>query len=617
MLQIALSFIWGIAVLLSWVGWGRLIEAWVRDRDTVGRIDTGLCAGWGMTLMLLIGGVLNATAECGPAIIVSLVVLGLILFAIDLKGRRLTLTKMSLVQFEWGYTPLIVLLSIVYAASICWKLNWNGADDFLAYNLFPTEMLQRGAAIDPFSWRRLSTLGGYAFLQATLGVVSWPKTAFQLDIGLGSVLNALLLVAPLRRRGATPLAASLPAMLCVLLPLGRINTMCSEIAVAGFLILVRTMLIESTVPLRQQRRLAVLLGAICTAIVTLRPNFLPVVAAAIVAYFAFDLWKGDRTLSSVIVSLTLATGSAVVCLLPWSVALYHAGGSYFYPLMHGNDHGGAAMLMSSMPLLALVRFILGFFLRPKMLIVILAGLLALIGFQKQVLALWVAAVAGAALTVWKLNLGDYGNLTRYALPALAAAAVAAVAGLPFERRTFTGRAVTAAIGGIVGLLIVYNAVSPVGIIRDTLHSLTHVSSPIYPDRLPGEYAAAQAAIPAGKTVLAFVGFPFLFDQRRNVVYSADEAGIASPGAGYPFSAGATAVARYLRSNHIDFLICDDFSQPGATSRNEWTAGLASDSLIIRRTAAYIVGAMNCFDELVNASPHVVRSGSLRVISVGE
>ena len=614
MTHIALAVAWGLVILASWIGWGRLIARWVVG-SPASRVDVGLSAGWGMTLMLLLGGVLNAAGKCGPGIIITIVLLGFVCFGIDLliAKRDPSPLEAESRRDRWGYLPLVVLLAVVYTASVCWKSNWNEADDFLAYTLFPVEMLQRGSAIDPFSWRRLSTLGGYAFLQTPLAAVAWPQTAFQLDIGLGSLLSTLLLVPPLRRRSAPPWLAALPAMLCVLMPLGRINSMCSQLAVAGFLLLVRTMELETVHPPRRRARLWFLIGAVSTGIVTLRPNFLPVVGVAVMLNVALDVWSRKRSVGGAAASLAITGAGALLCLLPWSLSLYHAGNTYFYPLMHGNDHGGAALLVSSMPLPRLLRFILGFFLRPKMLVVVLAGLAAAVTLQKQVLSLWAAAVIGAALTVWKLNLGDYGNLTRYALPALVAAAVAAVASLPLERRSRSGRVLAGAMAGIVGLLVVYNCVNPVGIVRDSVESLAHLSSPLYPPQRPAEYVAAQAAVPRGKTVLAFVNYPFLFDQRRNVVYSADEAGIASPGAGYPFTAGATTVAAYLRDNHIDYLITDDFGRPGIVNRDLWTALLGSDNLISHRTAEYLLRSMNCFDALAKNAPNVVRSGPLRVI----
>ena len=68
--------------------------------------------------------------------------------------------------------------------------------------VLPLRMLEAGAALDPLNLRRLLTYGGYAFLQAQVGVVGSEANAYVVDPGLASVLIVMLLAGLRQRRGA-------------------------------------------------------------------------------------------------------------------------------------------------------------------------------------------------------------------------------------------------------------------------------------------------------------------------------------------------------------------------------------------------------------------------------
>jgi hypothetical protein len=55
-----LPFIWGLVILLSWAGYGRIVQRWVSGRSDQ-RLDFGLCAAFGVTVELLVGGLLVTT----------------------------------------------------------------------------------------------------------------------------------------------------------------------------------------------------------------------------------------------------------------------------------------------------------------------------------------------------------------------------------------------------------------------------------------------------------------------------------------------------------------------------------------------------------------------------
>lgn len=64
----------------------------------------------------------------------------------------------------------------------------------------------------------------------------------------------------------------------------------------------------------------------------------------------------------------------------------------------------------------------------------------------------------------------------------------------------------------------------------------------------------QNTLPEGEVFLARVDKPFLFDFRRNNILIVDEPGNASSPPGLPLFKGAEAVAQYLLSKSIRFVV---------------------------------------------------------------
>src|SRR5262245_56928154 len=85
MLNYVWAFSWGLAMLLASLGWGTVVE---RVLYPSRRRDPGHLAIWGLSLQVVVGGVLNLTAWAAARNLVGLVGLGLILFVVDLISSR-------------------------------------------------------------------------------------------------------------------------------------------------------------------------------------------------------------------------------------------------------------------------------------------------------------------------------------------------------------------------------------------------------------------------------------------------------------------------------------------------------------------------------------------------
>jgi hypothetical protein len=596
-----------LVVFASWIGWGQILFLFLPQipRD---RLGVGLLAGWGMCVMLFFGGVLNATVTCGVATLTALTVIGSVAAAFVFFRWHQRL------HFRAGYLPLFLLTLIVYSASVCWRYPWNPNDDFIAYLVYPIKMLQSGAAIDPFSLRRLSTLGGYSFLQATIAVVAQPQNAYLLDIGLGGILASLLTIPPLRRAGASPFLASLPGIICMTIPLGRINSMSTYLSVAAFLILFRTLNLLSESSDKTRIRLCWIAGLVAAGITTLRPNFLPVVGLALLV--SELLWP--IPLRQRIIEFSHMLAASICSIIPWSIALHAAANSWFYPIFPGNQRHEIELLSAHLSAPAEVRFIIAFFLHAKMLLLVLAGAIGLAGARAHVKAIWIAAVIGAAMVVSQISIGDYANLKRYVVPPIAAAAIVVWIDMQCGSgtlRRWLGRLLMVCSAFALSL---YSCFSISGSVRESLGSidsgLIH-RQPLYPDQLPQIYAQAQASLPPGRRILTMTDYPFLFDYHRNPIDSIDWPGFASPLPGLPFFQGSDALAKYLRDQSIDALIVSNFDDSTSIySRQLYQSGTSPDAQI-RRAATHELDLMRNIDELARTCLVLFNRDDLRVIQL--
>jgi len=600
MFQIAITFIWGLLVLLSFIGWGRLVGRWI---DRGASFDSGLCAGWGVAIVLLLGGILNATRMCGYGSVIAIVLVGFAAFATDLWRAPPRVRFPSV-----GFLPLAICLLAVYLTSLAFipRASWNFYDDYVAYLTYPIKMLQTGAADDPFSLRRLSTLGGSAFLQALACFPNWPRSAFLVDMGLGNIISCLLIIGFLRRCGESALMASIPCFALLLLPLGRLNTMFIMLGIAGFLTLFRTLLIASGATAQPRRRLCCIAGAIATGLVTLRPNFIPAVGLTLFLWTLLSFIRRDRPVLEIATVFAVFIAASAVSFLPWSIALYRSSGSFLWPLMLGNQQRRFNISTANLPLWPLIGFVVFFFFQPLIAVMVSIGTLTVRSFRREAIALWIAAIIGAAITVARFSLSDYPNLARYSLPPLAAAAIAALLCTQLGPRNDwfakLGRVLTIL---LALALLIQNLLSPILFQNGelSLYRGLWLGVPLLPDDPSKQYAAAQARVPPGKTLLCIMDYPFLFDFGRNTIFSADLPGMASPGAAMPYSQGPAALTAYLKKQGIDFLLCPDFdAEPPEAfySRKYWNFRLTCPMNTDGRVAIdriYAVAALDFMDNI--------------------
>ena len=88
-----LSFSWGICILLSFIGWGGIINRILFPKY---RVEWGQRAAYGIAFTIFVGGVLNATYSIYRTAIFIYLGFGLLYWAISFfKSRELSIKSFS------------------------------------------------------------------------------------------------------------------------------------------------------------------------------------------------------------------------------------------------------------------------------------------------------------------------------------------------------------------------------------------------------------------------------------------------------------------------------------------------------------------------------------------
>ena len=591
-----IPFLWGLIILISWIGWGDLVRRVLFPNKNYVPADWALRAGWGMSATLAIGGWLALFHACNQIAVTLLVLVGATVAALSLytrlrqKPTRLRLLARLRPRCTLYFLPLALLLLFLYATSVRTRdVNWW--DDLPAYLVFSQRLLQTGTILDPFSWRRLSTYGGQQMFDA---MTFSGATFFSVDIlelGLAKIVFVGLLIGRVGR-AARPwqrVVTLLLATLFVLIPVPRVNTQSQMTGVVLFLTLLRTLDLAGN--RRPPFRAAILAGVVGAAVSTMRMNFVPAAVIGIALAFLIRALLAPARWKQQARALLLAGAGFTLALLPWTLVLYQSSRSLFYPLMRGTERPDFTFISAGLNTAEKIRWLADFCAQPICLVLLLPVLLAFARrYWKNELPLYAAALFTTAVTVLSFTRASYASLYRYSFPALFAVACALIlsaatrgagsawgAGiLPagYSAKRLWPARLTAAFAWLIiaALTLLHAPAAARWLWQDRAALWSDDTTPLVQvaqaQRL---YRDAQNAIPAGKPFLAAVSYPSLLDFSRNPIVSVDAPGAASPDPGMPLFAGGPAVKAYLKNLGIDYMmLVDENSDLTLFSRKAYT-----------------------------------------------
>ncbi|NJK68607.1 MAG: hypothetical protein HC789_19105 [Microcoleus sp. CSU_2_2] len=593
MISYLISFSWGICLLLSLIGWGKVLNHILFPNQ---RMDWGQRAAWGLAFSVIIGGILNATSTISQTTILIFLGLGLVYCLVDLVNHRksigsnllqlfqesrkdkiilagiATVSLLILIQYAgWVYTGRLNFANMVYAD------GFNTSDDYHAYLVFPHKMLQLGSmALEPFSERRIVSLGGQSFLHTLILSVLSDTNLNLIDPALPLLIIVGLILGYFRENKASTHRVIFTILFVLLIAVPKANTTSMMVPTALFLSLFR-MLDSKEIDGNHWAANAAIIALISAAICTLKSSLIPASAILFgVSYICYFITSNTKI--KVGLEFGLATILVGIFLLPWMISSYQSSGTLLYPLLGKGYHASAygITFKSGSTLLGTVKTALTAFRGIYVFVLILLGCLSLsirplkfgnspeersFSSRQAPLSMTIAALlATVAVGVLTENADPFRYSFSHLFPAIIILIMLAM--------TDTGALNK---NGVANFFLVAVFCAGVGIsynwditkqtypayLKNIQFGLTNPS--LVSAKQKSQYAAMQQSIPQGETVLTRLDAPFILDFKRNQIFIADWPGGASLPPGMPVFKGHEALANYLVSKSIRYIAYSSWS----------------------------------------------------------
>ena len=644
--EIVRTTTWSLAALASFAGWGGLVArfCWPNQRTSL-----ALLGALGASLLCAIGGPLAAASLLSKWFFLAFVALGAGLLVRECLLHGEEMARWLSVRFRAARLhPAIAVVGLFIAGGVVVQylggasdISSNPYDDDVSYYPFAKQLLQRGTLLDPFSFRRMSTLGGQALHQALLltrvGILHLNTFDRSMCFLLAVGLLASHRIGPSRRR-VPVLARFLGVLFLIGLPNLSINSASHYSGLALFLALFQILELLPPEPantiLDAARRLLpfALVGA---ALCTLRQNYQATVGLFVVFTYA-SVWLKLRhriALRRIAIEPLVYVGLIGVLVLPWLVLLYRSNDTLLFPLMRGTFRADVAVTSRWMTPGKLLRFFAECWFKPDP--VRTLPLFAFVGLllpddnpRRPLASQWLAMIFSLGMLCYAFSLSDAGNLARYfygfatASALLTWHAAAAKLGGRANGAATSLRGAAPAMIAAVALVLPLQSESKLALkmldarVRDTEEMLRRSVPPQPEPPVARAYHHLQEAVPAGDPILVMLDQPYLLDFARNPILNLDMEGLASPHPGIPCFRGSEPVADYLLAHGIRYVM---FVFPEHSTylyrRDIWLDHLFDPDEIWRVYAPYMLDVMDNLVELSKTRAHVGDEANMVLVDV--
>jgi hypothetical protein len=604
-----LAFAWSLVVLFGLIGLGRLVARLVKEEAAV-QAGWGLHAAWGAALYLFVGGLLALFGLCGATVIGLLFGVGAAVMVWTTYRAGLP-SRAVLAKMPWQNWPAFAVVAVIFAGGICWQKTFSVCDDLPAYYNFCEKLLATGSFDEPFSWRRLASLGGHTLLQSSILAYGSFASAQAFERSLSPVI---LLGLVLGFRGGTlarsPLGLFL-GLVAVTTPIFRNNTASHLTGLVLFLGLFVTLDLAERAPSGRLRFLAVA-GLVGAGLATLRAQNVAAAGLALGIFWLGSWIQDRRPLRHAFVEACWWAGALFVALLPWMIMEFRSNDSPLFPLFPGGNNLAFDPQSVSGPLYARLMCPIQTFFDSRLVPMFLC-LLALPPWRygSAAGATAISGVMTTALLAFGVSLvPDDTMIARYVQPLLLAGALAALLSAAVSPR----RRMAAWAFGI--LLVVVNLPERCQYLSDHYEILQLADKMVMPygPRFLADYREAQLLIPEGKRVLVCADFPFLFDHSRNDLWIIDMPNASSPAPGLPFHKPPEEMKRYLRGLGIEYVIFVDFQESLCFyNRSFWQKHAEGDIALWKIQAPFFSDFFDTIDRLAASETQLGRVGKLTVL----
>ncbi len=576
--ELVRTSVWGLALLCAFAGWGSLVA---RACWPTQRVSLPLSAVWGASAMVCAGGVLASVDMISrPLLLLSVAGGHLVLgWTWSRPVARVILVHELRARFRAmrAHPPLAAIVTFVAIAIAVLYLGGasdvssNPFDDDISYYPFAKQLLERGTLLDPFSFRRMSTLGGQALFHAMLLARIGVEHLNVFDRGV-CLLLVVGLLATHRIRGAKvpTLVRIVSVLFFVCLPNTSINTASFVSGVVFFLALVQTldaMPDTLSTDVRAAVRRTLPLALVSAATCTLRQNYQVTVALVVLLSYGFALSRVRRPFRARLVEPIVALVLTALLVAPWLVLLYRSNLTFLFPVVRGTFRAGLRMQAEGMTVGKVARFCVKIWFSTEPISTI--PLLAFVGLslreassRRVLVSAWVAGLVSVVFLAWGFSLSNVVDLARYDHGFLAAASFSTwhvtATGVRW-RESSSLRALLLAGVALFGLLACLegNAARTLtmfdGRLRDLDEMMRRTVPPQREPPIAGAYRRIQEAVPAGARLLVMVDQPFYLDFGRNEVWNLDMPGASSPPPSLPCFSGPEPLAAYFAGLGIRYV----------------------------------------------------------------
>lgn len=595
--SIFLAASWGLVLIVAFVGWGRLLNKTLFSACDAG---WGEQAAWGMALAILVGGWLNLFGLISPPVVLGIVFGGLALVANELGRKRSGLTSFwteKLRRYRENQCILVIAFGVLLLALLKYwgaaagaHFSFNDMDDFTAYFAFPGKMLQTGAlGLDPFSVRRVFSLGGQSFLQ-TFILALFPVGRLQtIDPGIPVLILLGMVSHVCTARRITPGKELFMLAFIVLSTSPVTNT---SAGLTGTIFFFALCLCSREAPWQQR---ALLIGLLAATLCGLKSTLVPFCAIAVFldALIRLLYRDADQPLKTAFASLLLSAGSAVIFMAPWMISMWQSSHTLLYPFLGAGYHAANQGLSFSAPINP------SWIWRKSMTISNLVASYPLLAMapamvlwkkkQPMLIGLWAACI----FVILALDVGLEGpmiDVYRYSFASLSAVTIVwmVLCMQSDERDGLTAAwiqriASSAMLAFFIGGFLLGNDWTQVcHSVRMSMWSFERpMSSTDFADgALKNQCERAQSSLALGSTLLVRTERPYLFNFKRNRILLVDSPGGAGPPPGMPMFQGPERLADYLSSNSVRYIAYSYKNEAGfskakfqpllSTNLSKWT-----------------------------------------------
>jgi hypothetical protein len=637
---------WGLVVLSSAVGFGASFARLALPR--LAPLGWGFEAALGFAIHIAIGGGLALAGLVSPVTANAVVALGVAALAwARWTGDARSREPVEPLRIAGALVLLAAMLACALAcAGKAAYRSVNPSDDWLAYLVFPAKLLQTGTLLEPFSWRRLTALGGQSYMHALLLAHGAPNRLGLFDGGLCVAVLAGLASGWSRSGTRWRPESALPALVVLFAFPIRQNVDGAPLNVASqysgavfFLAMVRVLDAARGSPLSWGRCLALaLLGA---AFSSLRNNYMLPAFVLMATWFAGRFAREVTRRRDVAREAVGTMALAAAALAPWMALAYRSSGTPLYPVVQGNA-APEYFLPSPATMRETVAFLVALNASPLRARAVLLAIPAafLLPWRRDTDAVRAAAVASlvslVAVALVEASYDDGHSVWRYcfgvevatfmAVCLTAARVVVETDPRPTPRAGWAAALVGAA---VVWLVVEHRAAAGRvfnGDARALAREWVYGPNARFEADSRARYREIQGAVPAGERLLVMLAEPYRLDFTRNDVECLDLPGGASPPPHLPVGAGPEAVASYLRGlglRYVAFQIGGDAREyqlepyrtaaAGPPPRHDWK----SKASIIHAEGRYFVDIFENLQALAESRRQLYAAGAVRVMDLAQ